>query len=78
MGGEDFQEEAVLAAVKPLRAAEFTGSGNEDTLPAERSLPGYAVESQSNLEILYRETAVYHPAYHLPGAVGWSCRSDYY
>src|SRR6266849_3495171 len=56
MSGEDFQEEAVLAAVKPLRAVGMTESVTNEVVPAERhSISGSAMENQSPLEILFRQ-----------------------
>src|ERR1700674_4086868 len=56
MSGEDFQEEAVLAAVKPLRAVEMTESVTNDVVPAGRnSMSGSAMENQRPLEILFRQ-----------------------
>lgn len=56
MSGEDFQEEAMLAAVKPLKAIESTGSVPKNVLPAGRnSVSGSAMDSQSPLEILFRQ-----------------------
>jgi RNA polymerase sigma-70 factor, ECF subfamily len=56
MSGEDFQEEAVLAAVKPLRAVEMTEPVTNDVVPAGRnSMSGSAMENQSPLEILFRQ-----------------------
>src|SRR5712692_7406168 len=56
MSGEDFQEEAVLAAVKPLKAAELMGSETKDVVPAGRnSMYGGVVENQTTLEILFRQ-----------------------
>jgi RNA polymerase sigma-70 factor (ECF subfamily) len=56
MSGEDFQEEAVLAAVKPLKAIELTGSVPKDVVPAGRnSMSSSAMENQSTLEILFRQ-----------------------
>jgi RNA polymerase sigma-70 factor, ECF subfamily len=56
MSGEDFQEEAMLAAVKPLKAMESTGSVPKNVVPAGRnSMSGSAMDSQSPLEILFRQ-----------------------
>src|SRR6266850_4230776 len=56
MSGEDFQEEAMLAAVKPLKAIESTGSLSKNVVPAGRnSLSSSAMDSQSPLESLFRQ-----------------------
>ncbi len=56
MSGEDFQEEAVLAAVKPLKAAELIGSEAKVLASAGRnSISAGAMENQSPLEILFRQ-----------------------
>ena len=56
MSGEDFQEEAVLAAVKPLKAVELMESVQRDVVPAGRnSMSDSATENQSPLEILFRQ-----------------------
>jgi RNA polymerase sigma-70 factor (ECF subfamily) len=56
MSGEDFQEEAVLAAAKPLKAIELTGSVSKEVVPAGRnSMSSRAMENQSTLEILFRQ-----------------------
>ncbi len=56
MSGEDFQEEAVLAAVKPLKAVELMESVHRDVVPAGRnSMSDSATENQSPLEILFRQ-----------------------
>jgi RNA polymerase sigma factor (sigma-70 family) len=71
MDGEDFQEEAVLAAVKPLKAAELMGSETKDVVPARRnSMPGEVVESQSALEILFRQHSdrVFRTAHRVTGS----------
>jgi len=55
MSGEDFQEEAVLAAVKPLKAAEMMEPVTRDVVAAERnSMSDSAMENQSLLEMLFR------------------------
>jgi RNA polymerase sigma-70 factor, ECF subfamily len=56
MSGEDFQEEAVLAAVKPLKDVGLTESAPRDEVPAGRnSMSGSATADQSPLEILFRQ-----------------------
>ena len=56
MSGEDFQEEAVLAAVKPLKAVELMGLETKEVVPAERnSMSSSVMENQSPLEILFRQ-----------------------
>jgi len=56
MSGEDFQEEAELAAVKPLKAVELMESVHRDMVPAGRnSMSDSATENQSPLEILFRQ-----------------------
>ena len=56
MSGEDFREEAVLAAVKPLKAVELMESVHRDVVPAGRnSMSDSARENQSPLEILFRQ-----------------------
>src|SRR5712671_563319 len=58
MSGEDIQEDAVLAAVKTLKAIEMTESVTNDAVPAGRnSMSGSVIESQSPLEILFRQHA---------------------
>jgi RNA polymerase sigma factor (sigma-70 family) len=72
MSGEDFQEEAVLAAVKPLKAIELTGSVPKDVVPAERnSMSSSVMESQSTLEILFRQHSdrVFRTANRVTGSV---------
>ena len=55
MSGEDFQEEAVLAAVKPLKAVELMESVHRDVVPGRNSMSNSAMENQSPLEILFRQ-----------------------
>jgi len=56
MSGEDFQEETVLAAVRPLKAVELIESVPKDAVPAGRnSMYGGMVENQTTLEILLRQ-----------------------
>ena len=72
MSGEDFQEEAVLAAVKPLKAIEMTGSLTNDAVPAGRnSISSSAMEDQSPLEILFRQHSdrVFRTASRVTGSV---------
>src|SRR5260370_16787257 len=46
MGGEDFQEEAVLAAVKPLKAVQSSADGAESSADyAERVKQGSATDT---------------------------------
>ena len=55
MSGEDFQEEAVLAAVKPLKAIELRQSVTNDAVAAGRkSMSSNAMADQTPLEILFR------------------------
>ena len=71
MSGEDLQEEAVLAAVKPLKALELTGSERKDVVPAGRnSMSGEVVENQSTLEILFRQHSdrVFRTAHRVTGS----------
>ena len=71
MSGEEFQEEAVLAAVKPLRAIEMAESVTNDVVPAERnSMSGNAMENQSPLEILFRQHSdrVFRTAHRVTGS----------
>jgi len=55
MSGEDFQEEAVLAAVKPLKAIEMTEPLANEVVPAERNSMSGTPQSQSPLETLFRQ-----------------------
>jgi RNA polymerase sigma factor (sigma-70 family) len=71
MSGEDFQEEAVLAAVRPLKALEPTGSDSRGSVPADRnSMSSGAVEIQSPLEILFRQHSdrVFRTAHRVTGS----------
>jgi RNA polymerase sigma factor (sigma-70 family) len=71
MSGEDFQEEAVLAAVKPLRAAELMESETKDVVSAGRnSMSSSVVENQSALEILFRQHSdrVFRTAHRVTGS----------
>src|SRR5437773_4510247 len=72
MSGEDFQEEVVLAAVKPLKAIELTGSAPKDVVPAERNSMSVSVmQSESTLEILFRQHSdrVFRTANRVTGSV---------
>src|SRR6266478_5535474 len=71
MSGEDIQEEAVLAAVKPLRAVEMTEPVTNDVVPAKRnSMSGGLMENQSPLEILFRQHSdrVFRTAHRVTGS----------
>jgi RNA polymerase sigma factor (sigma-70 family) len=71
MSGDDFQEEAVLAAVKPLKAMELTGPVPKDVVPAGRnSMSNSAMENQGSLEILFRQHSdrVFRTAYRVTGS----------
>ena len=70
MSGEDFQEEAVLAAVKPLRTAESPTSGPNDIAPAARISSRNAFENQSTLEILFQQHSgrVFRTAHRVTGS----------
>src|SRR5713101_8053746 len=71
MSGEDFQEEVVLAAVKPLKAVELIESVSNDAVPAGRnSMSDSAMESQSPLEILFRQHSdrVFRTAHRVTGS----------
>ena len=70
MSGEDFREEAVLAAVRPLQTAELIGSETNDVVPARHnSMPGEAVGNPSTLEILFRQHSdrVFRTAHRVTG-----------
>ncbi len=71
MSGEDFQEEAVLAAVKPLKAVEPTESeARKIALASRNSTSSSAMEAQSPLEILFRQQSdrVFRTAYRVTGS----------
>ncbi len=71
MSGEDFQEEAVLAAVKPLKAVELMESVAKDVLPAGRnSMSSGAMENRGPLEILFRQHSarVFRTAHRVTGS----------
>ncbi len=73
MSGEDFQEEqeeAVLAAVKPLKAAELMGSETKEVPFGRDSMSSSAVENQSTLEILFRQHSdrVFRTAHRVTGS----------
>src|SRR6266849_5538194 len=71
MSGEDFQEEVVLAAVKPLKAVELIESVTKDVVPARRnSMSSSAMERQSPLEILFRQHSdrVFRAAHRVTGS----------
>lgn len=71
MSGEDFQEEAVLAAVKPLKTLESTESEARRIAPAGRnSMSGNAAENQSPLEGLFRQHSdrVFRTAHRVTGS----------
>lgn len=71
MSGEDLQEETVLAAVRPLKTSEMTGSERKDVVPAGRnSMSGEVVENQSTLEILFRQHSdrVFRAAHRVTGS----------
>src|SRR5260370_368036 len=71
MSGEDFQEEGVLAAVKPLKAVELIESVTKDVVPAGRnSMSSSPMENQSPLEILFRQHSdrVFRTAHRVTGS----------
>lgn len=71
MSGEDFQEEAMLAAVKTLKAVELTESDARPIAPARHnSTSGDAAENQSPLEILFRQHSdrVFRAAHRVTGS----------
>lgn len=71
MSGADFQEEAVLAAVKPLKALELRESVPMDVVPVGRnSMSDGAMETQSPLEILFRQHSdrVFRTAHRVTGS----------
>src|SRR5229473_1615740 len=71
MSGEDFQEEPVLAAVKPLKAVELMESVTKDVVPAGRNpMSGGAMENRSPLEILFRQHSdrVFRTAHRVTGS----------
>jgi RNA polymerase sigma factor (sigma-70 family) len=65
MGGDDFQEEAVLAAVKPLRTAESRLPDASDNVPRS----GDSAERRGVLETLFRQHSdrVFRTAYRVTG-----------
>ena len=71
MSGEDFREEAVLAAVKPLKAVEPTESDARRLAPANHiSMSSNAAEAQTPLEILFRQHSdrVFRTAHRVTGS----------
>jgi len=71
MSGEDFQEEAVLAAAKPLKAAELMGSEAKVLASAGRnSISTGAMENQSPLEMMFRQHSdrVFRTAHRVTGS----------
>ena len=71
MSGEDFQEEAVLAAVKPLKALELNGVERKGTAPVVRnSVSDSVIENQGALEILFRQHSdrVFRTAHRVTGS----------
>src|SRR5713101_1518023 len=70
MSGEDFQEEGMLAAVKPLKDVESTGSVPKNVVPAGRNSTPRAMDSQSPLEILFRQHSdrVFRTAHRVTGS----------
>jgi RNA polymerase sigma-70 factor (ECF subfamily) len=69
MSGEDFQEEAVLAAVKPLKlSAGYTGSTDAPT-PASATRTGSS-QASDRIEILFHEhkQRVFRTAYRVTGS----------
>jgi len=80
MGGEDFQEEAVLAAVKPLKAVESPAKGGESSTDftdcadsarhASAALADARASDTSSLEILFRthHDRVFRTAYRVTGS----------
>src|SRR5215831_7068636 len=69
MSGEDFQEEAVLAAVKPLKAVEFSASEAKGIVDSNHD-SGEAFENQGALESLFRQHSdrVFRTAYRVTGS----------
>lgn len=70
MGGADFQEEAVLAAVKPLTTAEFTGSEAKNLTGPDHNSTIKALDRQNPLETLFRQQSnrVFRTAYRVTGS----------
>lgn len=75
MSGEDLQEEAVLAAVKPLKAVETTGNSAESATSSHArqgaSRPaGRSTEQISTLETLFEQhyDRVFRTAYRVTGS----------
>lgn len=70
MGGEDFQEEAVLAAVRPLKSAEMMGPETKDASPVRLNSVSTTAEVQSPLEVLFRQHSdrVFRTAYRVTGS----------
>ena len=71
MSGEDFQEEAVLAAVKPLKAVEVTDSEARGIVSTRtNSMSREVVKDQSPLEILFRQHSdrVFRTAHRVTGS----------
>ena len=71
MSGRDFQEEAVLAAVKPLKAVEAPGSEARGVVTSGRNpMSRNASENQSPLEILFRQHSdrVFRTAHRVTGS----------
>src|SRR5260370_39897393 len=70
MSGEDFQEEAVLAAVKSLKAVEPTESDARRLAPANHISMSSNTAAQGPLEILFRQHAdrVFRTAHRVTGS----------
>jgi RNA polymerase sigma-70 factor, ECF subfamily len=70
MSGEDFQEEAVLAAVKRLRTAEFTRSETKNITGPDPNSTIKALDTQNALETLFRQQSdrVFRTAYRVTGS----------
>jgi RNA polymerase sigma-70 factor (ECF subfamily) len=71
MSGEDFQEEAVLAAVKPLKAAELMGANAREVAPPRpNSMSPISIENQNTLEVLFRQHSdrVFRTAHRVTGS----------
>jgi len=70
MSGEDFQEEVVLAAVKPLKAVELIESATKDPPAGRNSMSSSAMEKESPLEILFRQHSdrVFRTAHRVTGS----------
>ncbi len=67
MDGEDLQEEAVLAAVKPLKAVEASGKSAKSSWPAAREQVAHA---DPTLEELFNQhhSRVFRTAYRVTGS----------